>query len=132
MDKVELRRNTMNLNSRSDRILSRSKGGRVTGALLYLILLLLLTASVYGRRASTECERKASALRDVDMMDQPPTYSTKNGWVYGNRIGTIPRGTQVLICEERSVGFFGSKQVWFLVKWDTKHGWVNSESVEER
>jgi len=91
-----------------------------------------MTVSVYGRQASTECARKANALRDADLMDQPPTYSTKSGWVYGNRIGTIPRGTQVLICEERSVGFFGSKQVWFLVKWDTKHGWVNSESMEER
>ena len=105
--------------------------GRVISALLYLILLLLITAGVYGRHASKECARKASALRDVDMMDQPPTYSTKNGWVYGNKIGTIPRGTQVLICEERSVGFFGSKQVWFLVEWDAKHGWINSDSVEE-
>jgi hypothetical protein len=131
MDKVELRRNTMNLISRSARILSRPKVGRVISALLYLTLLLLITASVCGRQASTECSRKASVLRDVDMMDQPPTYSTKNGWVYGNRIGTIPKGAQVLICEERSVGFFGSKQVWFLVKWDAKHGWVNSESVGE-
>jgi hypothetical protein len=122
----------MNLISRNARILSRSKGGRVISALLYLILLLLITAGVYGRHASTECARKASALRDVDMMDQPPTYSTKNGWVYGNRISTIPRGAQVLICEERSVGFFGSKQVWFLVKWDAKYGWINSEGVEER
>jgi hypothetical protein len=131
MDKVELRRNTMNLISRSAGILSRPKVGRVISALLYLTLLLLITAGVCGRQASTECERKASVLRDVDMMDQPPTYSTKNGWVYGNRIGTIPRGTQVLICEERSVGFFGSKQVWFLVKWDAKYGWINSDSVEE-
>lgn len=105
---------------------------QLNNALLYLILLLLVTASVYGRQASTECARKASALRDVDLMDQPPTYSTKNGWVYGNRIGTISKGAQVLICEERSVGFFGSKQVWFLVRWDAKHGWINSNGVEER
>src|SRR5262245_44287201 len=98
MDKVELRRNTMNPISRGARILSNPKVGRVISALLYLILLLLITAGVYGRQASTECARKANALKDVDMMDQPPTYSTKNGWVYGNRIGTIPRGTQVLIC----------------------------------
>jgi hypothetical protein len=122
----------MNLISRSARILSRSKVGRVINALLYLILLLLITVSVYSRQASTDCARKAIALRDVDLMDQPPTYSTKNGWVYGNRIGTIPKGAHILICEERSVGFFGSKQVWFLVKWDVKHGWINSESVEER
>jgi hypothetical protein len=131
-DKVEPRRNTMNMISRSARILSGAEVGRVISALLYLTLLLLTTASVYGRRASTECARKASALRDVEMMDQPPTYSTKNGWVYGNRIGTIPRGTQVFICEERSIGFFGSKQTWFLVKWDAKQGWINSDSLEER
>jgi len=59
---------------------------QLNNAILYLILLLLVTASVYGRQASTECARKASALRDVDLMDQPPTYSAKNGWVYGNRI----------------------------------------------
>jgi hypothetical protein len=122
----------MNLISRNAGSLSRSKVGRVINALPYLILLLLITAGVYSRQASAECARKANTSRDVDLMDQPPTYTTKNGWVYGNRIGTIPRGTQVLICEERSVGFFGSKQVWFLVKWDAKHGWVNSGSVEER
>jgi hypothetical protein len=122
----------MNLISRSARILSRSMVWRVVNALLYLILLFLISVSVYSRQASTECARKGSVLRDVDLMDQPPTYSTKNGWVYGNRIGTIPRGAQILICEERSVGFFGSKQVWFLVKWDAKHGWINSGSVEER
>jgi len=125
-------RNVMNLISRSTRSLSRSKVGIVINALLNLILLLLITAGVYSRQASAECARKANTLRDVDLMDQPPTYSTKNGWVYGNRIGTIPRGTQILICEERSVGFFGSKQVWFQVKWDAKNGWVNSGSVEER
>src|SRR5262249_19813563 len=79
-----------------------------------------------------ECERKANTLRDVELMDQPPTYSTKSGWVYGNRIGTIPRGTQIQICEEREVGFFGSKQVWFRVMWDAKYGWINSASVEKR
>ena len=54
---------------------------QLNNALLYLILLLLVTASVYGRQASTECARKASALRDVDLMDQPPTYSAKHGWI---------------------------------------------------
>jgi hypothetical protein len=132
MGKVELRRNTMNLISRNARILTRFKVGRVINALLCPLLLLLITASVYGLRASTECARKASVLRDVDLMDQPPTYSTKNGWVSGHRIGTIPRGAQILICEERSVGFFGSKQVWFLVKWEAKQGWINSWSVEEK
>jgi hypothetical protein len=123
----------MNLISRSARILLRSKVRRAINALLYLILLLLiLAAGVFSRQASAECARKANTLRDVKLMDRPPTYSTKNGWVPGNQIATIPRGTQILICEERRVGFFGSKQVWFLVKWDAKNGWINGESVEER
>jgi len=112
--------------------MSRSKVGRVINALLYLIILLLITAGACIRQSSAECARKANTLRDVELMDQPPAYSTKYGWVYGNRIGTIPRGTQILICEERSIGFFGSKQTWYQIKWNDKSGWINSWSVEER
>jgi len=106
--------------------------GRVIYALLCLIFLLLITAAVNSQGASTECTRKAITLRDIDLMDQPPVYNTKNGWVYGNKIGTIPRGTQILICKERNVGFFGSKQVWFLVKWDARYGWIKQGGIEEK
>ena len=121
----------MNLNLCITRIF-RSEVGRVIKALSCLILLLLITAGVYSGPASVNCGRNATTLRDTDLMDQPPTYSTRSGWVYGNKIGTIPRGTQIQICDERSVGFLGSKQVWFQVKWENKYGWVNSGSIEER
>jgi hypothetical protein len=82
-------RNVMNLISRNTRNLSRSKLGIVINALLNLILLLLITTGVYSRQASAECARKANTVRDVDLMDQPPTYSTKNGWVYGKRMDVL-------------------------------------------
>src|SRR5262245_52192697 len=94
--------------------------GRTLNALFCLTLLFLIRADLYGQQSPSGCARKANTLRDTDLMDQPPTYSTNRGWVYGNRIGTIPGRTQILICEERTVGFFGSKQVWFRIKWETK------------
>src|SRR5262245_23816848 len=121
----------MNMISRTTSILLRSQRGSVIYAFLFSILL-FITAAVSSQRASTECTRKAVTLREIDLMDQPPVYNTKNGWVYGNKIGTIPRATQILICQERNVGFFGSKQVWFLVKWDARYGWIKNEGIEEK
>jgi hypothetical protein len=110
----------------------RSKVRKIIKALLCLTLLLLITTVVYNRPASGNCARNATTLRDTDLMDQPPTYSTRSGWVYGNKIGTIPRGTQIQICNKREVGFFGSKQVWLWVKWEAKYGWIKDGSVEEK
>jgi hypothetical protein len=117
----------MNLIWCSTRIF-RSEVGRITKTLLCLIFLLLIIARV----ALGDCARNAITLRDTDLMDQPPTYSTRSGWVYGKKIGTIPRGTQIQICSKREVGFFGSKQVWLWVRWEAKYGWINNGNVEEK
>jgi len=81
--------------------------------------------------ALAQCTRTAVAERDLDVMDRPPTYSTKEGWVYGKKIATIPEGTQIKICEEQSIGFFGSKQRWLRIQWGTCAGWVYSGYVTE-
>lgn len=120
----------MNLISRNTMILSTSRARTAIQMIFCLALLVLVVPDAYSQQP--ECPRQAATVREVDLMDTPPTYSTKRGWVNGNKIGTIPRGIRVQICEERPVGFFGSKQLWFRIKWETRQGWIDSTGVEER
>src|SRR5262249_51016246 len=93
---------------RSTNILSGGMAGRMIYILFCLTLLLLTTSARYGHETHPECRQQAITLSDADVMDQAPAFSTGSGWVRGNKIGTIPKGTQILICEERTVGFFSS------------------------
>jgi hypothetical protein len=91
----------MKLTSHNANTLSGFEAGRMSNILFCLALTLLTAIAGYGHQAQAECQRRASTLRAVDLMDRPPAYNTKRGWVYGNKTGTIPKGTQILICEVR-------------------------------
>ena len=111
--------------------ISSGQGGLKLVAIVFCAsFVLLATTTGYSQRPG-ECSRTAQATRAMELVDRPPTYSTRSGWTYGTSIATIPQGARIQVCEDRTVGFFGSKQKWLRIRWDGKEGWSLGEHVKE-
>jgi hypothetical protein len=108
-----------------------SRGGLKVVTTLFCAAFLLLAPTRGHSQRPAECSRIAQATRVMELVDRPPTYITRSGWAYGASIATIPQGARMQICEERTVGFFGSKQRWLRIRWDGKEGWSHGEHVKE-
>jgi hypothetical protein len=114
----------MNLTLYSPAILLRCKPGKAITVLVCLAFLLLLADEGHTQQAPADCRESGVVKTELDWWDSPPAYSTGRGWVYGRKIGVIPKGTQVQICEKRRIGFFFSKQLWLRIQWESKVGWI--------
>lgn len=84
--------------------------------------------------SAQNCSERGYLSYDTDIWNAAPQYITGRGWVSGNKIDKLPRGTQIFVCQKISVGFAFSTQKWFQVayyknkRWN--YAWVYSEAVK--
>ena len=59
-----------------------------------------------------------------------PKFSTAQGWVSGQVMARLPKGTPILICEERRVGFIGGQKLWLRIQFGQgQEGWTFGEGT---
>lgn len=87
------------------------------------VLFFLLTALTTNQAVAQSCNRKAQTARNTDLYDQPPQFITSRGLVYGKLVSTLRGGVGIFICEELTVGFTFSRQIWYHVAY-WSNGWM--------
>jgi hypothetical protein len=84
--------------------------------------------------AAQNCNERGTLKNDTDLWSCAPQYVTGRGWVFGNRVGNLPKGTQVFICQKRTIGFGFSKQKWFQIAyyWNKQwnYAWIFSGHIQ--
>jgi hypothetical protein len=94
-----------------------------------ILSVLVLAPLVAGAQ---QCTRRAVIQTDSDVYQSPPRYVTGAGW-QGERTDVLPRGTQVLECEERPISFGFSSKIWSRVAYRRasawSYGWVLQEGL---
>ena len=89
--------------------------------------LLILAILLFGQNLAfaQDCSKTSTTNAPTIVYDRAPQFSSGGGWTLGEKITTLAKGKTVHICEERSVGLFFSKQVWYRILLDNRQfGWV--------
>ena len=99
-----------------------------TAALVVLVLLF------HTPVAEADCGPQKKLSVPVSVYSGVPNFSTGKGWSLAPKLATLPAGSSVALCEERSVGIFLSKKTWLKIKFthqgDDRFGWIPKEALQ--
>lgn len=106
---------------------------RVMVATLAIGLVVWLLPNPERARAADPCglNRKAVTMGQVEVHPDVPRFTTGKGWVGPRQVvTTLPKGTSILICEERWVGFIGWQKRWLRIRFgEGQEGWIFGEET---
>jgi hypothetical protein len=82
--------------------------------------------------AAQQCKQRGVITADADVYANPPRYVTGAGW-QGSRMAHLGRGTQVYVCQERSVDFGFSEKKWSQIAYPVdrqwQYGWILKDNL---
>ncbi len=100
--------------------------------IFYFLLILLIIFIMETNHAYAQCNRRGIVTQNTDMWDRPPQLITGKGWVYGNKVGTLPVNISIYICQVITVGFGYSTQHWYQIAyWNNQwwYAWVFADHI---
>jgi len=94
-----------------------------------LVFIFLLSNSAFAG-----CDKPATISKNSTVYDVVPTFYTGQGWVMGKKVKDLSEGSQIWICDERTVGFLVGKKRWLQIseeKGKPPIGWIFGEDASE-
>lgn len=91
-------------------------------ALLFVIFSFFSLAPI-SNATNGDCTQKGVINNKTTLWSCAPQYSTGNGWNYGEKVGTLPAGVEVYVCQKITVGFGRSTQKWAQISYYYDNQW---------
>lgn len=101
-----------------------------------IVVTCLLVTFFISAQSYAACTQRAVTTKSTTVYDQPPYFSTARGWNYGRAIHTLPKGTNIYICQTKSISFgILTSTTWFQIAYRLsntwKYGWIGSPGVRQ-
>jgi hypothetical protein len=98
----------------------------------FLIITFIGIIAVKHNIYAQPCNKKGIVNKDTKIYDKAPEVITGRGLVYGKEVGALKNGITIYICQEVTIGFGFSTQLWYhIAYWNNEwsFAWVSADDI---